>query len=187
MDAREKPEEVVLPAPSEEANEEPAELLDLVLAEHAARTAEPPLPKRVEGLVVARIVGVDAGGAPCVVFPGVDEQGVPARAMMAITEAEVGRDVALMFDGADRDKPVIMGLMFQPQTPRKPPVFSRSGTKATVDGERLVFSAEREIVLQCGEASITLTRAGKVLVRGTYILSRSSGTHRIQGGSVQIN
>ena len=41
--------------------------------------------------------------------------------------------------------------------------------------------------LRCGKASITLTRAGKVLIRGAYLLSRSSGVNRIKGGSVQIN
>jgi hypothetical protein len=55
------------------------------------------------------------------------------------------------------------------------------------DGERLVFSAEKEIVLRCGKSSITLTRAGKILIRGEYVLTRSSGVNRIQGGSVQIN
>lgn len=173
---------------AQEVTEQDAvELLDLVLAEHASRTVEPPLPPRVEGIVIGRIVGLDANGAPLVVFPGTPEEGLPARAMVAFVEADVGREVALMFEGADRDKPVVMGLMFQSQAPRKPPVFSRSGARATVDGERLVFSAEREIVLQCGEASITLTRAGKVLIRGAYLSSRSSGTNRIQGGSVQIN
>ena len=33
----------------------------------------------------------------------------------------------------------------------------------------------------------TLTRAGKILIRGAYLLARSSGVNRIQGGSVQIN
>ena len=56
-----------------------------------------------------------------------------------------------------------------------------------LDGQQLVLSAEQEIVLRCGEASITLTRAGKVLIRGAYLLSRSSGVNRIKGGSVQIN
>lgn len=62
-----------------------------------------------------------------------------------------------------------------------------AGPGATADGERLVLKAEREIVLQCGKASITLTRAGKVIIRGAYVLSRSSGVNRIVGGSVQIN
>ena len=32
-----------------------------------------------------------------------------------------------------------------------------------------------------------LTRAGKVLIQGAYLLSRSTGVNRIKGGSVQIN
>jgi hypothetical protein len=42
-------------------------------------------------------------------------------------------------------------------------------------------------VLRCGQASVTLTKAGKVLIRGTYVSSRSSGVNRIKGGSVQLN
>jgi hypothetical protein len=59
--------------------------------------------------------------------------------------------------------------------------------QAEIDGERLELKSEREIVLRCGKASITLTRDGKILIRGTYLLNRSVGTNRIQGGSVQIN
>jgi len=183
MDRQEKPEEDVV----EGATEDSVDLLDLVLAEHDARTVEAPLPARVEGIVIGRVVGIDADGLPRVVFPGTPAEGLAVRSMVAFVEADIGREAALMFEGADRDKPVVTGLLFQSGSSRKSPVFSRSGARATVDGERLVFSAEREIVLQCGEASITLTRAGKVLVRGTYLSSRSSGTHRIQGGSVQIN
>jgi uncharacterized protein (DUF2345 family) len=56
-----------------------------------------------------------------------------------------------------------------------------------VDSERIELTAEKEIVLRCGNASLTLTRAGKILIRGAYVLTRSSGVNRIQGGSVQIN
>ena len=59
--------------------------------------------------------------------------------------------------------------------------------RASIDDERLVLSAQREVTIQCGKASITLTRAGKVLIRGEYLLSRSSGVNRIKGASVQIN
>ena len=51
----------------------------------------------------------------------------------------------------------------------------------------LVLSAEQEIVLHCGDASVTLTKAGKIILRGAYLLSRSSGVNRIKGASVQIN
>ncbi len=49
------------------------------------------------------------------------------------------------------------------------------------------ISAEREIVLRSGAASLTLTQAGKVIIDGEYVLSRSRGVNKIKGGSVQIN
>ncbi len=56
-----------------------------------------------------------------------------------------------------------------------------------VDGKRVVLEGQEEVVLKCGESSITLTRNGKVVIRGKYLLSRSSGVNRILGGSVQVN
>jgi hypothetical protein len=51
----------------------------------------------------------------------------------------------------------------------------------------VVLTAEREMVLRCGEASITLTRAGKVIIKGAYIVSRSTGYNKIKGAAVDIN
>jgi hypothetical protein len=51
----------------------------------------------------------------------------------------------------------------------------------------MIVSARKQLVFRCGRASITLTEDGKVLIQGTYLSSRSSGVHRIKGGSVQIN
>ena len=59
--------------------------------------------------------------------------------------------------------------------------------EADVDGKRVRVVAEDEIVLQCGEASITLRRNGRVVVRGTYVETHSDGTNRIKGGQVRIN
>lgn len=59
--------------------------------------------------------------------------------------------------------------------------------EAIVDGQRVVIDARDEIVLRCGKASITLRRNGRIVIRGTYVETRSAGTNRIRGGSVQIN
>jgi hypothetical protein len=59
--------------------------------------------------------------------------------------------------------------------------------EAFVDGKRVVIDAGDEIVLRCGKASITLRRNGRIVIRGSYIETRSQGTNRIRGGSVQIN
>jgi hypothetical protein len=55
------------------------------------------------------------------------------------------------------------------------------------DGERLVVSAPNQLVLECGKAKITLTSAGKVLVEGTYISSRSSGANKVKGARIELN
>lgn len=58
---------------------------------------------------------------------------------------------------------------------------------ADVDGRRVRIVAQDEIVLECGSASITLRRNGRVVVRGTYVETYSEGTNRIKGGQVRIN
>lgn len=166
-------------------------LLELVVAAHEERlAAEAEKAGPIDGVVVGRIVGFGQDGEPLVeaAVVGVGDGargGVPARAMTALGPGDEGREVALMFEGGRRDRPVVMGRMHVPG--ERASGAARAAATATADGERLVFTAEKEIVLECGKASITLTRAGKVLIRGAYLLTRSSGVNRIQGGSVQIN
>ncbi len=165
-------------------------LVELVLAAHEERMIEQfSLPDRIDGIVVGIVRGFGAEGEVNIDLPGFYQaQNLCARALCALSEADVGREAAILFEGGNTKRPVIMGLLYAGgEKPQRPPVFERTRSKASVDGERLVFSADREIVLQCGEASITLTRAGKILIRGAYVLTRSSGVNRIQGGSVQIN
>jgi len=51
----------------------------------------------------------------------------------------------------------------------------------------IVIEAGEELTLKCGEASIRITRDGRIVIRGEHILSRAKGTQRIKGGSVAIN
>ena len=83
-------------------------------------------------------------------------------------------------------RPIVMGVLqgaSQATSLAKP----SASVEVKADGDRYVFSAEREIILRCGDASITLTRAGKVIIKGKYILSRSSGYNKIKGAAVDIN
>lgn len=56
-----------------------------------------------------------------------------------------------------------------------------------VVGRHIAITAGESFTITCGKASITLTKAGKVVIRGADVLSRSSGINRVKGGSVQIN
>jgi len=141
---------------------------------------------RLDGIVIGALAGFDDSGVPLVVFPGnASKTGLAARSSATLSGDDVGREVALMFENADPDRPLIIGRIQHPEEFRNEKL--RPAVTADVDGQRLEFKADREIVFRCGKASITLTRAGKVLIRGAYVLSRSSGANRIKGGSVQIN
>jgi hypothetical protein len=71
-----------------------------------------------------------------------------------------------------------------------PEVTGRTGDRvfdADVDGTRVRICARDEVVIECGRASITLRRNGRVVIRGTYVETRSAGTNRIRGGQVRVN
>ena len=173
------------------------DLLDILLDD--MRNATPaPLPARIEGVVVGWLGQVNtASGAQVTIARGAEP--IPARALVAVSAADEGREVALLFEAGDPTKPMIMGFVqrlapvlaapVENAKPEAPP--SDDGPAQAIDlqadGERVVLSGKKEIVLQCGKASITLTRAGKILIRGAYVLTRSSGVNRILGGTVEIN
>ena len=140
--------------------------------------------KEQRGVVIGVLLGLEEDGAPLVAFLGDGEGQAIARSTVSLSSSDIGSQVALMFEDADWKKPLVIGRILVPGIEKR----SEPKTVTTeVDNERLTLTADREIVLKCGKASITLTRAGKIILRGTYVLSRSSGANRIKGGSVQIN
>jgi hypothetical protein len=109
-----------------------------------------------------------------------------ARTTVPLSRSMIGRSVVVVFEGADPLRPIILRVIEARALVEDEPVTERDVATRT-DGERHLITAEREIVLQCGEASITLTRAGKVIIKGNYILSRSTGCNKIKGAAIDIN
>lgn len=67
-------------------------------------------------------------------------------------------------------------------------VTARPGQlEVAMDGETLRLTAERDIVLKCGEASLTLRKDGKIVMSGTNVLTASRGPNRIKGASIALN
>jgi hypothetical protein len=141
----------------------------------------------ISGVRVGTLVGLtDDGCTPLVIYPGqVGCAAVTARATLDLHGAHVGRSVVLMFEDGDPRLPIIIGCLAQQEGAA---MEARSAqVEVDTDGERLLVTAKDQLVLRCGKATITLTKAGKVLIQGTYVSSRSSGVNRIKGGSVQLN
>lgn len=113
-------------------------------------------------------------------------QVLSARTTVPLRRSMIGRDVVVLFEGGNTQSPIIMGVI-EPQALAECETTPEPGVAIEADGERHHITAEREIVLRCGEASITLTRAGKVIIKGNYILSRSTGYNKIKGAAIDIN
>lgn len=163
--------------------EAPSELQALMARPRAAQ----PLPGvRGDAATMARLHGFGLDGAPVLAdlarFPG---ELVSARTIVALRREMAGATVLVLHEDGDWTRPIIVGVV-QDQGMDAAPAPAPT-LDVQVDNERLTLSAEREIVLRCGDASITLTRAGKVLIRGNYILSRSSGYNKIKGAAIDIN
>jgi hypothetical protein len=157
----------------------------------APHYSDPVRPFAYPSVTVGRLTALIPGLPPLVDFPANDTGGLlPARTVVPLHESQIGCEVALTFEDGDFSRPILVGVV---QSWDAPPASSpqhvrhAGSTEDKRDPETLLFTAAREITLQCGKASITLTSAGKLLLRGAYLLSRSSGVNRIKGGSVQIN
>jgi hypothetical protein len=127
---------------------------------------------------VARFAGFDDEDRFLVEL-GAPEPPTPAISVIALTLTDIGAPLVIALQDGDAARPIILGRVQERQL--------KPATVVRTDGERLVFEATREIELRCGDASIVLTRAGKVLIKGAYVLTRSSGANRIKGAYVDIN
>src|SRR6266700_4717988 len=112
---------------------------------------------------MATLVGFDLLERPLLrresLWPG---EIVPARTTVALRQTQCGGECVLVFEEGDLRLPVVIGLLQpQPNAAAQPPDIQS-------DPDRTEIVAERELVLRCGDASLTLTRGGKVLIRGQY-------------------
>lgn len=148
-------------------------------------TAEP---SASAGVVTARLHGFALDDSPVIAaLPQLPGELVAARTAVRLRRDQIGASVVIAFEGGDARRPIVLGVV-QDRLSSPPHVDEASrGVTVHADDERYEIKAEREIVLRCGDASITLTRAGKVIIKGNYVLTRSTGPNRIKGAVVDIN
>ncbi|MEP6652617.1 MAG: hypothetical protein ABJA82_04630 [Myxococcales bacterium] len=132
-------------------------------------------------------MGWDERG-PLVDFDGNTRGPVHARQTGPVPRARpaalgaIRQEIVLLVDPRPNHPPVLLGLLQS--------IGVASGVadvEARVDGQRVEIDGRDEIVLRCGEASITLRRNGRVMISGVQVETRAKGVNRIKGGSVAIN
>jgi hypothetical protein len=141
----------------------------------------------IQGVVIGELLAIcNEGVTPLVRYPGQSgSAAIPARSSVDLHGEHIGSAIVLVFEHGAPDRPVVVGVL---RGDAGWPLENPPGqVEVDADGRRMVVSAREQLVLRCGRASITLTQAGKVLIEGSYLLSRSTGVNRIKGGSVQLN
>ena len=151
----------------------------------------------ITGMRIGKIVQVNDSGQLLVDFSENQSGPVIARVTTLVKRDVLskgnpaGREVLLAFDNNDPQHPIIVDTMYSliDEIMEHSTVVIEAETPqdAIIDGKRIVFDAQEDIVLRCGKASITLTRAGKILIQGGYLSSSAKGANKIKGGSIQLN
>lgn len=174
---------------TEELLIEEKELIDDLM-----QKVDEPVNNKINGVAIGKLVSVDSHGKAFVDFTlNPANEPIAALSTISFNKEDIGKEVALLFKDNNPDYPVIIGPVILNKKDDETLLLDNSvedknePIEILVDKKRITFNAEKEIVLKCGKSSITLTSAGKILIRGKYLLSRSSGVNRIKGGSVQIN
>ena len=105
-----------------------------------------------------------------------------ARTIATLGPSTVGREVLVYLLGDD-SAPVVVGFIRAPGDEPTPP----ASLDLAIDRRRLILSAQEEVVVRCGKASIRLTADGKVVLEGADLVSSAKRVNRIRGGVVRIN
>src|SRR5699024_2807240 len=105
-------------------------------------------------------------------------QAIPARSLVRFEPADIGAELALLFEDGDMARPLVIGRIVGP-IPQGPSVVR--------DGEPLRITAQQRLELRCGEESSVMEADGHVTIRGTYLVSHASASNRIRGGSINLN
>lgn len=166
---------------------EPASLEDETFALQTLLAARPARSDTMPAIVVGELLGVgNAGASAYVSWPGQGGQvALPARTIAILQSSDVGRAVVLTFDAGDPRQPIILGVLRDVSANALEAMPGQ--VELSADGTRLTVCARDRLELRCGIASLTLTKAGRIVIDGQTIVSRSAGVNRIVGGSVQIN
>jgi Domain of unknown function (DUF6484) len=156
------------------------------------RLAEPSA--RMTGASVGTVVAFKHGEVR-VTFAGTPKP-VAARILAPLDDATLERaahehaEGVLLFEEGDPARPLLIGLL-RSAAPLLDALLAgplpATEKVARIDGARVAIEGKEEVVLQCGKASLTLRRDGRVVLRGVNLVTQADQVHKIRGGKVQVN
>lgn len=120
---------------------------------------------------LATIYGIDTEGNPLVQWHNHKKQNIKALSQIKISTRDIGKTCTIAFIGGDKEKPIIMGLLYTAES----------------DNEPLIIESRDSIILKTGDSKIELHANGRVHLQGMHISSQAYGPNQLKGASVKIN
>ncbi|MCA9693854.1 MAG: hypothetical protein KC636_29980 [Myxococcales bacterium] len=146
-----------------------------------------------------RVIGWGDDGRPLVRLDDEDAP-QPAELVAPLTEVELDEAIAcglpvIAWLPRGSGAPHIVGVVRPPRRPsladgdallERAPRPSTRPLSVEQDGERVVITAPRELLLRCGAATVLLTADGRVRIKGLDITTRATRDNRVLGGKVLL-
>ncbi|MFV0548387.1 MAG: DUF6484 domain-containing protein [Limnobaculum xujianqingii] len=145
-------------------------------------------PHRLPAIVLGQIVDIN-NDEVFILVNDVFVTPVKALTICPVSLSEVGRTCVVQFIQGDIEQPIVMGLLVNTLHEQKPSVTDVSTQGLTIEqqDQGIVIESKRDITLKCGESQIVMTADGMVQIRALYIDTHAQATHRLKGGSIQVN
>jgi hypothetical protein len=142
------------------------------------------------GLLTGHLAGVDPEGRLLFEADGREGEAFPVSIGVPVSDGALVKGarlrrrglVAPLADGGF----VLVGFARERVAPRARDA-GPGELEVIVDGETLQLTAERQIELRCGKASLLLRADGRVILSGTYVVSTSRGPNKIKGATIALN
>src|SRR6267143_5110080 len=95
--------------------------------------------------VVGVLTALNVDGLPVVDYPDNPAgEALVARTTVSLSENQIGCEVVLVFAGGNPDLPIIIGVM------KSNTQSSDADDEHVMEGDRLIITAARELLIECG-------------------------------------
>ena len=145
-----------------------------------------------DSVVRAEVVHVNEDGSVLVTCPAVVNGDMLCDRLYTGPEPPAltpGDSVLCFASAALGERWVVMGRVGSSAAKPRPAIPEQATADAAdpMPPDVLLLEATRELTLRVGDGSITIRADGKILIKGTDLVSHAKRMNRIKGGAVSIN
>lgn len=143
---------------------------------------------------VGQVLGVNDDHTVVVDYPGNPATPVVARMLTsAANDLDVrqwlGQQALLVFENGDAQRPIVIGLLANTAAPVRTSntLLRDHANNVQLNGKQLKFDGSESVAIVCGKSSIVMHADGRVVIKGTRLVSRAAESNKIKGATIDLN